>query len=245
MTIRKPDGSAVSRVLFICALIGLVLSNAHGESERFRGKKANFIGDSITSGADSYVKEVKEVLGLELAMNYGIGGSALCHRNDMDCWKNKLFQGKKVDAAYPPVVSRWDKMDNDADLIFMLIGTNDFSSDVPMGPVDSINKTEFNGGLNIVLKGLKTKYPRKLIVVSTILRRTNGGEALLPYNDAIKNACKRHQVICYDAYSKSGLNFEQDFHQHAMKTTSDGLHPNAAGAKILGREIAKFISTIQ
>ena len=113
-----------------------------------------------------------------------------------------------------------------------------------MGPVDSLNSCEFNGGLNIVLGGLKKKYPETLIVVSTLLKRRNGGPALLRYNDAIEKACLRHGVVCYDAHSKVGLDFGQELADRDLKTTTDGLHPNAAGAKIIGQKIAEFVSSL-
>ena len=237
LTRRTAYGSLLS-----CTLLALLPPSTNAQDSPYEGKRANFVGDSITRNRNSYVNEVKKLLGLETARNYGIGGGALCHRNSIERFKDRRFQGKKIDVAYPPVVSRWEKMDNDADLIFMLIGTNDFSSGVPMGSVDSLNKSEFNGSMNVVLKGLKGKYPGKLIVVSTLLKRRQGGALLLPYNDAIEKACKRHGVICYDAHSKVGLDFGQELYEKAMKTTTDGLHPNAAGAKIIGQRIAEFIS---
>ena len=231
--------------LLACVILGMLLTNAFGDGLPHKGKKANFIGDSITQGAKSYVATVKDVLGLSVARNYGIGGGALCYRNDIPRLEAMKFAGKRIDAAYPPVVSKWQDMDDDADIVFMLIGTNDFSSGVPLGAVDSVDTKEFNGGLNVVLKGLKKKYPGKVIVVSTILKRTNGGKPLLPYNTAIRDACKRHGIVCYDAYSKSGLDFAREFHQGAMTTSRDGLHPNAAGAKILGKRIAEFINKVK
>jgi hypothetical protein len=242
MTIKGLTELTACGSLLICALLALLPSNTNAQESHYEGKMANFVGDSITQAPNSYVNEVKKLLGLKTARNYGIGGGALCHRNSIERFKDRLFGGKKIDVAYPPVVSRWDKMDNDADFIFMLIGTNDYSSGVPMGSVDSVNKSEFNGSLNIVLRGLKKKYPGKLIVVSTLLKRRSGGARLLPYNDAIQKACERHGVVCYDAHSEVGLDFGQELYDKAMKTTTDGLHPNAVGAKIIGQKIAEFIS---
>ena len=226
-------------MIFVMSLV-----NVFANGSPYKGKKANFIGDSITKGTQSYVATVKDLLGLSVARNYGIGGGSLCCRNDIPWLKNRMFNGKKIDVTYMPMVRRWQDMDNDADIIFILIGTNDFSSKVPIGAIDSVDKNEFNGGLNIVLKGLKNKYPDKLIVVSTILKRRNENEHLTAYNASIKDACKRYGIICYDAYSKSGLDFGSEFNQDVMTTTRDGLHPNVAGAKILGQRIAEFILSL-
>ncbi|MGZ0708225.1 SGNH/GDSL hydrolase family protein [Coraliomargarita sp. W4R53] len=170
------------------------------------------------------------------------GGGALCRRNDNSRFEGKLFRGKPVDLAYPPVVDRWEEMNTDTDLIFILIGTNDASSGVPLGPVDSLNQKEFNGGLNILLPGLKERSPDSVIIISTILKRRSGGATLIPYNKAIKDAAERHGVICYDAHSLVGLDLGQELRDKSLTNTADGLHPNAAGAKIIGNKIAEFIN---
>jgi len=226
-------------------IFGMLLANVFADGLPYKGKKANFIGDSITKGTQSYVATVKNLLGLSVARNYGIGGGSLCCRNNIPWLKDRMFNGKKIDATYMPMVRRWQDMDNDADIIFILIGTNDFSSKVPIGGINSIDKNEFNGGLNIVLKGLKKKYPDKLIIVSTILKRRNENEHLTEYNAAIKDACKRYEIVCYDAYSESGLDFGREFNKNVMTTTRDGLHPNVAGAEILGQRIAEFILSLR
>lgn len=196
------------------------------------GKKANFIGDSITSGVnETYVSTVKKILGLSVARNYGVGGSSLCYRDSLS------------DTNYPPVLSRFEDMDDDADIIFVLIGTNDYSSQVPLGNMNSTNPAEFYGGLNLLLDGLRIKYPDKLVVISNILRRINPNKTipLSTYNDAIETKCKEKGFIVFDAYNGIGLDFNADY--STKITTLDGLHPNAKGNDILGHRIASFINS--
>jgi lysophospholipase L1-like esterase len=217
-------------------------------SSYWNGKKANFIGDSITEGgAGNYVNVVKSILGLSIARNYGIGGDSLAYRNSI--YPNPTFGSsgnQMIDAAYPPVISRWQTMDNDADIIFMLIGTNDYTSQVPLGTDTSTNTNEFKGCLNIVLKGLRDKYPTKMIVVSTLLNRVSHNELTIKieqYNQAIIDMCKKYRIICYDAYTATGMDLEYDENSLTEAITIDGLHPNPTGAGILGRSIAGFINS--
>lgn len=193
------------------------------------GKKANFVGDSITSNG-MYINTVKEILNLSVVRNYGVGGSSLCYRNN------------QFDVDYPPLISRWKSIDKDADVLFILIGTNDYTSNVPLGNSDSRNESEFNGALNIIMEGLRKDFPDKLIIFSTILRRVEYNRfihSVEDYNNAIKEKCKHYGIICFDSWEETGLNFAADIEK---VTTDDGLHPNEKGAKILGQRIATFIN---
>jgi lysophospholipase L1-like esterase len=209
----------------------------------WEGKKANFIGDSITDYS-TYPEKVKEILGLSVARNYGVGGGSLCYRNGIYPDPTYGDNGDQmIDDAYPPVLSRWQDMDDDADVIFVLIGTNDYSAQVPLGSVSIYSDTEFNGGLNTLLDGLRTKYPTKLIVVSNLLRRLNDNLTipLTSYNAAIKERCESRGIIFFDAYNGTGLDFKKDL--STKHTTTDGLHPNETGADILAHRIAGFINS--
>lgn len=198
----------------------------------WNGKIVNFIGDSITYGSyGNFITTVKDILGLSNARNYGIGGSRLCKVDET------------LDSQYPPVVSRYMNMDTAADAIFMLIGTNDYSSQVPLGATNSTSEYEFNGALNIVLDGLRTMYPDKLIIVSTILHRYNANSLpikLSEYNAAIRERCDAKHILVCDLYSTSGFDFTKGYYDKIL--TGDGLHPNEKGAEILGRKIAGFIN---
>ena len=231
--------------VLLLALSSLATAATPAPAPRLAGAKAHFIGDSITRGGRSYVATVKETLSLEAVGNYGISGGALCRRITIPRFKNRLFRGeKRIDDAYSPVVDRWQDMEGDADILFMLIGTNDYNSRVPLGDPESAEASEFNGGLNIVLGGLRGKYPDARIIVSTILRRRGGGN-LGPYNAAIQSAAKRHGIHCFDAHNAPGLDFEADFQSGKKRITHDGLHPNPEGHRLLGKRIAEYILALQ
>ena len=196
----------------------------------WRGKKMNVIGDSIVKGSTgNFVDVVKEMLGLETVNNYGVGGSRLA--------------STVYDNEYTPVVLRYSDMDADADIIIVHAGTNDYSTQVPLGDEDSEDITTFNGALNVIMSGLREMYPDKLIIFNSILHRYNDNRLDIPcneYRNAIKNRCFANHIVFYDAYAYSGFDFAKGYYDHVL--TEDGLHPNQAGADILGRKIAGFIN---
>lgn len=212
------------------------------------GKKANFLGDSITSGTAkrnfvTYVTTVNQSLKLGTARNYGISGGTIASRN-------LLFPGEGLDDRLPPVVSRWQMMNSDADVVFMLIGTNDYAAQVPLGATDSASPTEFYGAFNIVLSGLKDKFPDAIIIVSTLLNRVPKPVKTHPiaidkYNDAILDRCKEHAITCFRLHEVTELDLETDFLQGDNHLTADGLHPGKEGSEILGRWIAECINSTQ
>ena len=134
-------------------------------------------------------------------------------------------------------------MDNDADIVIVHAGTNDFSQQVPLGEEDSLDTSTFNGALNVVMNGLRTKYPSALVIFDNILSRYNdnstSGITVDQYRQAIENRCNAHRFVFYDTLKYTGFDFVKDNTAHIL--TDDGLHPNKLGAKILGRKLAGFI----
>jgi len=220
----------------LCVSIFLLTSilNFGDDEMAWNEKKANFIGDSITAGG--YVVTVESDLNLSVARNYGIGGSSLCYRDV-----------PQLDSDYPPVISRWQDMNNDADVIFMMIGTNDYSSQVPLGEIDSVETNEFFGCLNIVLSGLKQKYPSKPIIISTILSRIN--DDVYPvhldiYNNAVRTKVEEYNLYLFESTEKTGMDLKADYNNGIYNFTDDGLHPNGNGAILLGKSISAYMEQI-
>lgn len=196
----------------------------------WNGCKANFIGDSIVYGSyGNLVGKIAERLGLSVARNYGIGGSRMART--------------QYDSQYTPVVLRYMDMSDDADIIVVAAGTNDYSTQVPIGDPDSTDMTTFNGALNTIMDGLRKKYPDKLVVFTSILHRYN--DKSLPitvdrYREAIAERCEAKHFVFYDSYRYSGFDFAKDY--YAKVLTDDGLHPNEKGVEILARKIAGFLN---
>lgn len=239
--VRVLSGITVNNVLFKPMLYkkeygilpyiqkGKLYSVAPAVFSNWKGMTANFIGDSITYGAyGNYVEGVKSRLGLATARNYGVGGC--------------LIASSDQDAQYTPVVKRWDSME-DADIIFVFAGTNDFAHQIPLGDPSSTDITTFNGALNTIMDGLRTKYPDKLVIFSSILHRFNDTALTIKadeYRNAIKERCESKKFVFYDSYRNSGFDFVKGYYDHVL--TNDGLHPNQKGADILARKISAFIN---
>ena len=193
------------------------------------GKKINVIGDSIVQGSyGNFVNVIGQILNLSTVRNYGVGGSCLA--------------SSSIDQQYPPAVTRYVDMDDDADIVLVHAGTNDYSGQIPLGDEDSTDVTTFNGALNVMMNGLREKYPTALIIFDSILHRYNDGALTIKtreYRQAIENRCLANHIVFYDCYKYSGFDFVKGYYDHIL--TVDGLHPNQAGANILGRKIAGFI----
>lgn len=194
------------------------------------GKKMNVIGDSIVQGSyGNFLPVIQRILNLSAVRNYGVGGSCLA--------------SSSVDEQYSPAVTRYVNMDNDADIVLVHAGTNDYSGQIPLGDDDSTDVTTFNGALNVMMAGLRDKYPTALIIFDSILHRFNDSALTIKagqYRQAIENRCLANHIVFYDCYKYSGFDFVKGYYDHIL--TSDGLHPNQAGADILGRKIAGFIN---
>lgn len=193
------------------------------------GKKMNVLGDSIVQGSyGNFVNVIKNILQLSEARNYGIGGS--------------LISSSDVDESLPPACTRYVDMDDDADIIIVHAGTNDYSAQIPLGEETSTDITTFNGALNTLMTGLREKYPDKLIIFSNILHRFNDNAFTIKasqYRECIENRCLANHIVFYDGYKYTGFDFVKGYYDHIL--TSDGLHPNKKGAEILGRKLAGFI----
>ena len=219
---------------FVFERMETLLEKSKAIPSYWNGKTASFLGDSITEGATvdgSYVPVVKDLLGLTTVNNYGIGGGRLCKTTP------------EIDALYTPLVDRFTLIDTTADIIFVLIGTNDYASQVPIGATNSNSTYEFKGALNIIMDWLRTNMPDKLVIFSTQLHRFNDETFTIKmqeYRDAVKERCLAKKFVCYDAFTNTGFDFVAGYYDHIL--TADGLHPNTAGNNILGRKIAGFIN---
>lgn len=203
-----------------------------------------FNGDSITAGTAgeqgldegvAYVNTVGDILRFKTIRNYAVGGTRVAVTSDVE---------------QPSLVERIANMGNDADIIFIMINTNDYASQVPIGNDDSTDTSEFKGALNYVFSYLRENYPTIPIIISTMpTRKPNyDGQTEFPitieqYRQAVVDMVYKYKFILYDAYYNFGLDWRYEWLHRAegYHTTRDGLHPNKIGAELMGRKIAEFI----
>lgn len=197
---------------------------------RFFGKTANFLGDSQTDDAGNYKSVffydwLRKILGLSATNSYGYSGTTIMPISG----QNKSF------------VDRYPSMRDDADLIVVWGGTNDYHYGHALGNVDDTENTTFCGALNNLCKGLITKYPQKDILFVTPTPRGVISSAVAPlsdYADAIIHVCAKYCIPVYDAFRKCNMPIN---YEYPRKYTVDGLHLNDLGHEVLGKSMANFI----
>ena len=193
----------------------------------------NCLGDSVTHGAacPTYIPALQEILGFENCRNYGQGGSTICAAREDPL----------------PFVERYSSMDDDADIILVFGGFNDFSWCSELGDVDSIDPFTFYGALNTLSVGLQEKYPDAYIFFVTPYKRYNFttgqvvdglgkseyGYSYSDLNDAINTVGQKHGIDVLDLFNL--LEIDEN-------STTDSLHPTEDFANnVLAPTIAQFI----
>lgn len=207
-----------------------------------KGLKINCLGDSITEGCGASDMAEKGYVGLlknkygAITRNYGIGGTRLAKQ--------------KTPSLYPrhdlDFCSRFAEMDDDADLVLVFGGTNDFGhGDAEIGFFEDKTPDTFYGALHTVYRGLIEKYPCSKIVILTPLHRLEekrDGRELKNYVNIIREVAEYYSLPVLDLYASAGVNPVVPVIKD--KYMPDGLHPNDAGYEILVDKIAAFIKTM-
>lgn len=212
-------------------------------------KTMNILGDSITWGYNPNTGEqieknysilLKERLNLKELRNYGINSSTLAD--------NKI--------SYEPMCNRYKNMDDNADIVAIFGGTNDYGREdfeVQLGKINDLGTATIYGVLNNMCIGLKQKYPNSVIFFITPIQRAyidrgcnfkyaTNIKNRLKYSledvaNAIKEVCKKNNILVFDLYNNCDINTIED----CIKYIPDGLHPTEEYHKILANKIYDYI----
>lgn len=213
-----------------------------------KGKKINFLGDSITEGYGTSDEDHRFTALIEkktgaVCCNYGIGGTRIARQqnpaDDTDVPENSDYCFRALN------------MDPDADIICVFGGTNDYGhGDAPIGSFDDRTPDTFCGALNTLCTELAERYPAARIVFFTPLHRAgennpkDGGEGptLKTYVDLIRQAAEQYSFPVLDLYRVSGLQPEIPAIRELY--VPDGLHPNDAGHVRLTDIIVAFLESL-
>ena len=210
-----------------------------------KDKKISFLGDSITEGVGTscpearYFEVMKRACGLAEARCYGISGTRIARQS-------KPSENPRFDLDF---CSRAAEMDDDADIVVVFGGTNDYGhGDAPFGTDSDTTPDTFTGACRYLMNLLTEKYCGKPIVFMTPLHRTDDtkprfdGHTLSDFAEAIKAIAREYAIPVLDLYSMSGI--QPNIESVKEKYMPDGLHPNDFGNSIIAERLAGFLMAL-
>lgn len=209
-----------------------------------KGKKVNFLGDSITQGVgasceqNKYVEVFARLTGAKVR-NYGISGTRVARQHGVnpygECYCDRI-----------------DTMDADADVVVVFGGTNDYGhGDAPIGKPDDKTPDTFYGACNYLACELMKKYPTATIVFLTPLHRVNedfsasqrpDGPVLKEFVDIIREVAEKYSIPVLDLWKMAGI--QPNIEISKITYMPDGLHPNDAGHALLANRLAGFLRSL-
>ena len=215
-----------------------------------KGKKINFLGDSITEGCGTSGVEfgfpwlLKQRLGLAEARNYGIGGTRIAAQ--LAC------AGSGEDRNY---CGRALELDPDADVVVVFGGTNDYGhGDAPFGKPEDRTEMTFCGACHVLFARLKARFPEAVILIVTPIHRTNdespAGDgrkqvprpALKEYVRAIRETAPLYGLPVLELFDTGVLDPNDPTILEGF--VPDGLHPNNAGHVVLAEQIGGYLEQL-
>ena len=141
-------------------------------------------------------------------------------------------------------------MPDGMDIVVVFGGTNDFGiGNEPIGEVTDETAETFNGAINILMKGLMTKYTDAFITFMTPLhRRTEEipneftGSVLAEYIGAIKERAAYYGIHILDLHEAESLQPTDEYYETMI--LEDGIHPNEKGHETIAEEVMKYLTNI-
>ncbi len=208
-----------------------------------QGKIINVLGDSITQGHGTsapehiYQNVMGRMVGAKEVRNFGIGGTRFAKQNGPDIYG-------------APFTERYLDMPDDADLVIVFGGTNDYGhGNAPFGSWGDRTADTFVGACHVLFEGLIKKYPTAKIVVMTPLQTSydqnpsaNTGKPLIDYVDTIIEVAAHYSLPVLDLYRTAGI-CPRVPEQLALYMP-DGLHPNDAGAYRVAERLTGFLQSL-
>ena len=221
---------------------------------KLEGLKINFLGDSITQGVGTsseyltYHALLKKEVNLAEARNYGISGTRIALQREKAVTPDYEVADKNA------FCERFNKMDDDADIVVVFGGTNDYGhGDAPLGGFSDRNPDTFYGACHYLFSGLIKKYLGKQIVIITPLHRigeyintgtgkTKAYATLKEYVNIIREVAQYYSLPVLDLYASSGL--QPEIKEIQDKYIPDGLHPNDNGHRVIADKLKRFLEIL-
>jgi len=177
-------------------------------------------GDSITYGIDGnyrstdanyrmakpYPTLVGNALGIGTVKNLGISGACYC-----------------VDTQRANMTQRILAYNDDADIISLLLGVNDYSAAHSLGDPTSRDNTTIYGSLYLISEHLTTKYPDAFIFYMTPFQYSKTPHSNYTMEDvatAVKTVAAQYDIPVLDLYNEGMYELEMNV------SPNDGVHPS-------------------
>jgi lysophospholipase L1-like esterase len=199
-----------------------------------------FLGDSITAGCGAsddehgFTAQLAKMTGFTIE-NYGIGGTRIARQ------KNEI-------PGYPEFsqdfMSRVDKLDKKADVVFVFGGTNDFGhGDAALGKKGDKDPYTFYGAMALLCESLLKSYKKDQLVFVLPMPRYDEesvhGDGSKKTVSAPLSAYRNAMQEVLDSYHLAALDLTGIFpipqDNKGDEYTADGLHPNDRGHELLAQ----------
>lgn len=205
------------------------------------GLKINFLGDSITEGAGAssfetcYFSRFAAMTGA-FCRNYGIGGTRFARRR-------VPHENPRFDLDF---CGRYQEMDDDADIIVVFGGTNDYGhGDAPLGKMEDRTVWSFYGACHVLFSGLIAKYPGKTIVILTPMHRDSELDktpGLRAFVQAEREVAEFYSLPVLDLWSTLGI--QPLVPEQKALYMADHVHPNDLGHEKIAYKLKRFLENM-
>ena len=206
-----------------------------------------FLGDSLTEGVgattseNSYVKLVEKALSCQV-FNYGISGTRIAKQTNPTCYATRWDLDFQLRAQTMP---------EDADLVFVLGGINDFQhGDALLGEVSSEDPYTFCGGVRNLLTYLVEKYGKEklcLLLPPRLCheqgRPCKGPDGAQPgadyevYVEHLNTIAQEYVPNIIDLYHNG---YPKPLCDTVDIYTVDGIHPSDEGYRVIAENVCLF-----
>ena len=225
------------------------------------GKKVAFYGDSVTQGF-RWCQTLANRFGFD-ATNCGVGGTAVAVESGRE--NTAMCTATRMDGQYSEVVDpntgettyEGIAIPSDVEVIFVEGAVNDWGRNIAIGSemfAQNPDNTTFAGACHQMFKLLTQKFPNaEIIVVGTPYCKWANRAGFID-NYGILNGESKQSLeygdIMLDIAGKwgcKGINIgrlNQINDVNISSYTSDGIHPNAAGAAIIAETVSDYLLTL-
>lgn len=218
-------------------------------------KKFILLGDSIThaTGTNNWFLQMQNKINASLIANVAVDGAHLKDYSDTGAYDGNPTNGSHNNVLGNQVQKIINNDYDDPDFIMIAIGTNDgisatdeqiyntyYDANQTLIPVENVDRKTAAGAFRWCNEKLHDKYPNAKIIWCTPIQGTaRSTQAIINWGDALKRLCAWGSNYCIDT-EKCGISIT-----NASEYLADGLHPNRAGAILMGEynaaEISKFM----